>query len=92
MHRYDQSGSEPVESQPPEGRSLKPGTPEPDGDSNQERAKDRGTKNGSRWKSTDCTNLLNASYYFGKKIACLKPNVLIGSESWHGASDKQQSI
>lgn len=38
----DQSGSEPVESQPPEGRSLKPGTPEPDGDSNQERAKDRG--------------------------------------------------
>uniref|UniRef100_A0A673KBJ4 E3 ubiquitin protein ligase n=1 Tax=Sinocyclocheilus rhinocerous TaxID=307959 RepID=A0A673KBJ4_9TELE len=44
VHRYDQSGSEPVESQPPEGRSLKPGTPEPDGDSNQERAKDRGTK------------------------------------------------
>ncbi|XP_016426382.1 E3 ubiquitin-protein ligase BRE1A-like isoform X2 [Sinocyclocheilus rhinocerous] len=42
VHRYDQSGSEPVESQPPEGRSLKPGTPEPDGDSNQERAKDRG--------------------------------------------------
>ncbi|XP_051513558.1 E3 ubiquitin-protein ligase BRE1A-like isoform X2 [Myxocyprinus asiaticus] len=37
--RYDQSGSEQVESQPPEGRSLKPGTPEPDGDSNQERAK-----------------------------------------------------
>ena len=26
-----------------EGRSLKPDTPEPDGDSNQERAKDRGT-------------------------------------------------
>uniref|UniRef100_A0A8C1ATP5 E3 ubiquitin protein ligase n=1 Tax=Cyprinus carpio carpio TaxID=630221 RepID=A0A8C1ATP5_CYPCA len=42
VRRYDQSGSEPVESQPPEGRSLKPGTPEPDGDSNQERAKDRG--------------------------------------------------
>uniref|UniRef100_A0A671NBL6 E3 ubiquitin protein ligase n=1 Tax=Sinocyclocheilus anshuiensis TaxID=1608454 RepID=A0A671NBL6_9TELE len=41
VRRYDQSGSEPVESQPPEGRSLKPGTPEPDGDSNQERAKDR---------------------------------------------------
>uniref|UniRef100_A0A8C1D5L5 E3 ubiquitin protein ligase n=1 Tax=Cyprinus carpio carpio TaxID=630221 RepID=A0A8C1D5L5_CYPCA len=42
VRRYDQSGSEPVESQPPEGRSLKPGTPEPDGDSNPERAKDRG--------------------------------------------------
>ncbi|XP_051504994.1 E3 ubiquitin-protein ligase BRE1A isoform X1 [Myxocyprinus asiaticus] len=40
--RYDQSGSEPVESQSAEGWSLKPGTPEPDGDSNQERAKDRG--------------------------------------------------
>ncbi|KAI5104903.1 E3 ubiquitin-protein ligase BRE1A [Silurus meridionalis] len=40
--RYDQSESQPVESQPVEGRSLKPGTPEPDGDSNQERAKDRG--------------------------------------------------
>ncbi|XP_060783337.1 E3 ubiquitin-protein ligase BRE1A [Neoarius graeffei] len=40
--RYDQSGSQPVDSQPGEGRSLKPGTPEPDGDSNQERAKDRG--------------------------------------------------
>ncbi|XP_017330514.1 E3 ubiquitin-protein ligase BRE1A [Ictalurus punctatus] len=39
---YDQSGSQPVDSQPGEGRSLKPGTPEPDGDSNQERAKDRG--------------------------------------------------
>ncbi|XP_052344156.1 E3 ubiquitin-protein ligase BRE1A-like isoform X1 [Oncorhynchus keta] len=39
--RYDQSGSEPVETQV-EGRSLKPDTPEPDGDSNQERAKDRG--------------------------------------------------
>ncbi len=45
VRRCDQSESEPVESQPPEGRSLKPGTPEPDGDSNQERAKDRGTKN-----------------------------------------------
>ncbi|XP_076878575.1 E3 ubiquitin-protein ligase BRE1A [Brachyhypopomus gauderio] len=41
-YRYDQSGSEPIDSQPSEGRSLKPGTPEPDGDSNQERAKDRG--------------------------------------------------
>ncbi|TSV81476.1 E3 ubiquitin-protein ligase BRE1A [Bagarius yarrelli] len=40
--RYDQSGSQPVDTQPGEGRSLKPGTPEPDGDSNQERAKDRG--------------------------------------------------
>ncbi|XP_071267260.1 E3 ubiquitin-protein ligase BRE1A-like isoform X2 [Salvelinus alpinus] len=40
--RYDQSGSEPVESPAGEGRSLKPDTPEPDGDSNQERAKDRG--------------------------------------------------
>ncbi|GAA6076399.1 E3 ubiquitin-protein ligase BRE1A isoform X1 [Tachysurus ichikawai] len=40
--RYDQSGSQPMDSQPGEGRSLKPGTPEPDGDSNQERAKDRG--------------------------------------------------
>ncbi|KTF90590.1 hypothetical protein cypCar_00012205, partial [Cyprinus carpio] len=58
VRRYDQSGSEPVESQPPEGRSLKPGTPEPDGDSNQERAKDRGTKkNCCRWKSMDCTKL-----------------------------------
>ncbi|XP_062856961.1 E3 ubiquitin-protein ligase BRE1A [Trichomycterus rosablanca] len=40
--RYDQSGKEPAESQPGEGRSLKPGTPELDGDSNQERAKDKG--------------------------------------------------
>lgn len=40
--RYDQSGSQPVDSHPGEGRTLKPGTPEPDGDSNQERAKDRG--------------------------------------------------
>ncbi|XP_042181753.1 E3 ubiquitin-protein ligase BRE1A-like isoform X2 [Oncorhynchus tshawytscha] len=40
--RYDQSGSEPVETPVGEGRSLKPDTPEPDGDSNQERAKDRG--------------------------------------------------
>lgn len=40
--RSDQSGSQPVDNQPGEGRSLKPGTPEPDGDSNQERAKDRG--------------------------------------------------
>lgn len=68
-----------MESQPPEGRSLKPGTPEPDGDSNPERAKDRGTKNCCRWKSADCTNLSDAAYYFGKKS---------GSESWLGASDK----
>lgn len=40
--RYDQSGSEPQKSPSSEGRSLKPETPEPDGDSNQERAKDRG--------------------------------------------------
>uniref|UniRef100_A0A4W5L5E8 E3 ubiquitin protein ligase n=1 Tax=Hucho hucho TaxID=62062 RepID=A0A4W5L5E8_9TELE len=40
--RYDQSGSEPVETPAGEGRCLKPETPEPDGDSNQERAKDRG--------------------------------------------------
>ncbi|XP_066505083.1 E3 ubiquitin-protein ligase BRE1A [Hoplias malabaricus] len=44
---YDQSGSEPAETQPTEGRSLKPGTPEPDGDSNQERAKDRGQQEGA---------------------------------------------
>uniref|UniRef100_A0A8C8GA90 E3 ubiquitin protein ligase n=1 Tax=Oncorhynchus tshawytscha TaxID=74940 RepID=A0A8C8GA90_ONCTS len=41
--RYDESGSESVETPAGEGRSLKPDTPEPDGDSNQERAKDRGT-------------------------------------------------
>ncbi|XP_071373423.1 E3 ubiquitin-protein ligase BRE1A isoform X3 [Centroberyx affinis] len=40
--RYDQSNSEPEKSPAAEGRSLKPDTPEPDGDSNQERAKDRG--------------------------------------------------
>ncbi|KAG9272191.1 E3 ubiquitin-protein ligase BRE1A isoform X1 [Astyanax mexicanus] len=44
---YDQAGSEPVDSQPSEPRSLKPGTPEPDGDSNQERAKDRGQGEGA---------------------------------------------
>ncbi|KAM9376273.1 E3 ubiquitin-protein ligase BRE1A isoform 1-T1 [Pholidichthys leucotaenia] len=42
IRRYDQTGSEPEKSPPFEGRSLKPETPEPDGDSNQERAKDRG--------------------------------------------------
>ncbi|XP_037531231.1 E3 ubiquitin-protein ligase BRE1A [Nematolebias whitei] len=42
IRRYDQSNSEPEKSPPGEGRSLKPETPEPDGDSNQERAKDRG--------------------------------------------------
>ncbi|CDQ71464.1 unnamed protein product [Oncorhynchus mykiss] len=41
--RYDESGSESVETPAGDGRSLKPDTPEPDGDSNQERAKDRGT-------------------------------------------------
>lgn len=42
IRRYDQSGSEPEKSLVGEGRSLKPETPEPDGDSNQERSKDRG--------------------------------------------------
>ncbi|XP_029297953.1 LOW QUALITY PROTEIN: E3 ubiquitin-protein ligase BRE1A [Cottoperca gobio] len=42
IRRYDQVSSEPEKSLPGEGRSLKPDTPEPDGDSNQERAKDRG--------------------------------------------------
>lgn len=43
IRRYDQASSEPEKSVIGEGRSLKPETPEPDGDSNQERAKDRGT-------------------------------------------------
>lgn len=42
IRRYDQTSSEPEKSLLGEGRSLKPETPEPDGDSNQERAKDRG--------------------------------------------------
>nr|XP_046261521.1 E3 ubiquitin-protein ligase BRE1A isoform X2 [Scatophagus argus] len=42
IRRYDQASSEPEKSQAAEGRSLKPETPEPDGDSNQERTKDRG--------------------------------------------------
>uniref|UniRef100_A0A3P9N1X3 E3 ubiquitin protein ligase n=1 Tax=Poecilia reticulata TaxID=8081 RepID=A0A3P9N1X3_POERE len=42
VRRYDQTSSEPEKSPTGEGRSLKPETPEPDGDSNQERAKDRG--------------------------------------------------
>ncbi|XP_073343204.1 E3 ubiquitin-protein ligase BRE1A [Pagrus major] len=42
IRRYDQASSETEKSLAGEGRSLKPGTPEPDGDSNQERAKDRG--------------------------------------------------
>lgn len=42
IRRYDQASSEPEKSLAGEGRSLKPETPEPDGDSNQERAKDRG--------------------------------------------------
>uniref|UniRef100_A0A8C8DL12 E3 ubiquitin protein ligase n=1 Tax=Oryzias sinensis TaxID=183150 RepID=A0A8C8DL12_9TELE len=41
IRRYDQGSSEPEKSPTGEGRSLKPETPEPDGDSNQERAKDR---------------------------------------------------
>ncbi|XP_033830126.1 E3 ubiquitin-protein ligase BRE1A [Periophthalmus magnuspinnatus] len=40
--RYDQSNTEPEKSPGSEGRTIKPETPEPDGDSNQERAKDRG--------------------------------------------------
>ncbi|XP_072295691.1 E3 ubiquitin-protein ligase BRE1A [Eucyclogobius newberryi] len=40
--RYDLSSPEPEKSPGSEGRTLKPETPEPDGDSNQERAKDRG--------------------------------------------------
>lgn len=47
IRRYDQANSEPEKSLLNEGRSLKPETPEPDGDSNQERAKDRG-KNSDR--------------------------------------------
>lgn len=42
IRRYDQASREPEKSVSGEGRSLKPETPEPDGDSNQERAKDRG--------------------------------------------------
>ncbi|XP_076021093.1 E3 ubiquitin-protein ligase BRE1A [Genypterus blacodes] len=42
IKHYDQSNSEPEKSPVNEGRSLKPDTPEPDGDSNQERTKDRG--------------------------------------------------
>uniref|UniRef100_A0A8C8HP20 E3 ubiquitin protein ligase n=1 Tax=Oncorhynchus tshawytscha TaxID=74940 RepID=A0A8C8HP20_ONCTS len=55
--RYDQSGSEPVETPVGEGRSLKPDTPEPDGDSNQERAKDRG-KEGERVFGETTTSFL----------------------------------
>uniref|UniRef100_A0A8C7L8U3 E3 ubiquitin protein ligase n=1 Tax=Oncorhynchus kisutch TaxID=8019 RepID=A0A8C7L8U3_ONCKI len=55
--RYDQSGSEPVETLVGEGRSLKPDTPEPDGDSNQERAKDRG-KEGERVFGETTTSFL----------------------------------
>ncbi|CAL8263983.1 unnamed protein product [Lota lota] len=44
VRRCDQSDKEPEKSPAAEGQGLrlKPGTPEPDGDSNQERAKDRG--------------------------------------------------
>lgn len=48
IRRYDRASSEPEKSLAGEGRSLKPETPEPDGDSNQERAKDRGTDTRSR--------------------------------------------
>lgn len=44
IRRYDQASREPEKSLSGEGRSLKPETPEPDGDSNQERAKDRGNE------------------------------------------------
>ena len=46
MRRCDPSDKEPEKSPAAEGQAprLKPGTPEPDGDSNQERAKDRGTE------------------------------------------------
>lgn len=46
IRRYDQSSTEPEKSPAAEGRSLKPETPEPDGDSNQERPKDRGKRGG----------------------------------------------
>lgn len=42
IRRYDQASCESEKSQSGDGRSLKPDTPEPDGDSNQERSKDRG--------------------------------------------------
>uniref|UniRef100_A0A8C7PB39 E3 ubiquitin protein ligase n=1 Tax=Oncorhynchus mykiss TaxID=8022 RepID=A0A8C7PB39_ONCMY len=58
--RYDQSGSEPVETPVGEGRSLKPDTPEPDGDSNQERAKDRG-KEGERTTTSFLATLASSS-------------------------------
>lgn len=42
IRRYDEASREPEKAPSGEGRSLKPETPESDGDSNQERAKDRG--------------------------------------------------
>uniref|UniRef100_A0A3Q2P337 E3 ubiquitin protein ligase n=1 Tax=Fundulus heteroclitus TaxID=8078 RepID=A0A3Q2P337_FUNHE len=51
IRRYDQASSEPEKSPTGEGRSLKPETPEPDGDSNQERAKDRGRHQGETTNS-----------------------------------------
>lgn len=42
IRRYEKASSEPEKSPTGDGRSLKPETPEPDGDSNQERVKDRG--------------------------------------------------
>lgn len=44
IRRYDDVSSEPEKSPSRDGQSLKPETPEPDGDSNQERAKERGVK------------------------------------------------
>uniref|UniRef100_A0A4W5KPN8 E3 ubiquitin protein ligase n=1 Tax=Hucho hucho TaxID=62062 RepID=A0A4W5KPN8_9TELE len=59
--RYDQSGSEPVETPAGEGRCLKPETPEPDGDSNQERAKDRGKEGGKGETNTSFLATLASS-------------------------------
>lgn len=73
--RYDQSGSEPVDTQPVECRSLKPGTPEPDGDSNQERAKDRGV--GRLWRDTYwlCSSITIPCWVFLKIISQKKHTV-----------------
>uniref|UniRef100_H3D9P3 E3 ubiquitin protein ligase n=1 Tax=Tetraodon nigroviridis TaxID=99883 RepID=H3D9P3_TETNG len=51
--RYDQANSEPEKSLFSEGRSLKPETPESDGDSNQERAKDRGKDSGQQGETAN---------------------------------------
>jgi len=52
IRRYEQASTEPEKSPSVEGRSLKPETPEPDGDSNQERPKDRGKKQTWHRKAT----------------------------------------